>query len=516
MAADVITELGRRRIPDGAGPKAASIVWLIQHGFRVPRSFILPSARAMAWEQAEGSTVPADLLVELEARLSPAHRYAVRSSSDVEDAPEHSFAGLFTSVLDVEGFASILEAIATVVASRESEGVSRYAERAGIDPREIRMAVLIQEMVTPVAAGVAFSRNPLTGLDETVIEAVPGRGDALVQDGVTPDRWVHRWGDLVERPTEPRCDPAVIDRVARDVRRIAKSYGSPVDVEWAWDGRDLWWLQVRPLTGVRDVAIYSNRIAREVLPGIIKPLVWSLNVPIVNRAWVDLFSEAIGPNDLDPDRLARAFGYRAYFDMHAIGDIFDALGMPRDSLELLLGLPVGSERPRFRGSLATMRHLPRMVALLARLNSYDRRLARELPALEARYAALDAVDLADLDERGLIDHVDQIAVLTREAASKNIVAPLLMNAYGGMVRRRMAAHGIDPAVVDPARDDPRIREHDPNHRPDPDRHDRPAATRWCAGRARRRRVRGPRRGGVGQGPRVRGDRRSAPGAGQVR
>lgn len=451
-----LLEVGRGRLADDVGGKATNLAWLVQHGFKVPRAFVVPARHAKAAGRAA-------LGAELAARLDPLRAYAVRSSADVEDGPGHSFAGLFTSVLAVRGIPAILEAVEAVIASRASDGVTRYAERAGIDPASIRMAVVVQEMIEPVAAGVAFSRNPLTGLDEIVIEAVPGRGDALVQGGVTPDRWVHRWGDVIERPAEPSIDPTVVDRVVGDVKRIVAAYGEPVDVEWAWDGTTLWWLQVRPLSGTSDVPIYSNRIAREVLPGIIKPLVWSVNIPIVNRAWVDLFTMAIGPNDIDPDRLARAFGYRAYFDMRAIGDIFAALGMPRESLELLLGLPAGKDRPRFRGSRATMRHLPRMLRLLGRLNSYDRQVDGDLPRLEARAARLAAVDLGALSERELLDQVDEVADLTRAAAFMNIVVPLLMNAYGALVRRRAAAHGLDPARVDPARDDPRVRAFDPSH-----------------------------------------------------
>ena len=274
------------------------------------------------------------------------------------------------------------------------------------------MGVIIQRMVTPVVSGVAFSKNPLTGLDEVVIEAIPGRGDALVQDGVTPDRWIHRWGDMTERPLEPRTDPTMIEEVARQTRRIAAAFGRPVDLEWVHDGTALYWVQVRPIVGLEEIGVYSNRIAREVLPGIIKPLVWSVNVPVVNRAWVDLFTEAIGPNDIDPKRLARSFGYRAYFDMGAIGDIFVALGMPRESLELLLGLPAGSERPRFKPTRATYRHTPRMLQLGLATQSLRSTPGAAAAVLEARYRALAAVDLATLDDERLLARVDDLMVLT--------------------------------------------------------------------------------------------------------
>ena len=425
-------------LPPGSGRKAEHLAWLHRQGFRVPPGWVIPA-----------STPAADVAGLLAVVIDEDATYAVRSSADVEDGSAHTFAGQFRSLLDVRGAPAVAAAVAEVRASAGGPVVD-YARDAGMDPSAIRMGVVVQRMVDPVVSGVAFSKNPLSGLDEVVIEAVPGRGDALVQDGVTPDRWIHRWGDLTGRPAEPVTSPALIDEVARETRRIASVFGRPVDVEWVHDGTHLHWVQVRPITGLEGIGVYSNRIAREVLPGIIKPLVWSVNVPVVNAAWVDLFTEAIGPNDIDPGRLARAFGYRAYFDMGAIGDIFVALGMPRESLELLLGLPAGSERPRFKPTRATFRHTPRMLQLAWRINRYDRRLERQLPILEARYRTLAALDPRTLGETELLARVDELMRLTRRMAYANIVAPLLMNAYGSLVRRRSERLGIDGARVDPA------------------------------------------------------------------
>ena len=153
-----------------------------------------------------------------------------------------------------------------VRASALAPSVRTYVEAAGLDPTAIRMGVVVQRMVPPVVSGVAFSRNPMTGLDEVVVEALPGRGDALVDEGQTPDRWVVRWGDVIERPEMPRTDEALIAEVARGTRRIAAAYGRPVDLEWVHDGSSLWWVQVRPIVGIDEVGVYSCRIAREVLP----------------------------------------------------------------------------------------------------------------------------------------------------------------------------------------------------------------------------------------------------------
>ena len=74
-----------------------------------------------------------------------------------------------------------------------------------------------------------------------------------------------------------------------------------------------------------------------------------------------ILTELIGKNNLDPSSMARQFYYRAYFNMGAFGEIFALLGMPRDSLELLMGIEVeGGEKPRFKPTLKTMRHIGRM------------------------------------------------------------------------------------------------------------------------------------------------------------
>jgi pyruvate,water dikinase len=220
---------------------------------------------------------------------------------------------------------------------------------------------------------VAFSRNPLTGLDEVVVEAVAldagrddhhdGAGDPAAR--AVTERWIHRWGTFTERPDAPRVAEAVIEEVVREAARQARVRGRPVELDWAHEGPTTTWHGVRPMTGLDGLRVYSNRIARDVLPGVIVPLVWSVNVPLVNAAWLDLLEELVGPLDVRPEDLARSFGHRAYFDMTTLGAVFEALGMPRDSLELLLGLPKGPEAPRFRPGAATLRHVPRIAASCA-------------------------------------------------------------------------------------------------------------------------------------------------------
>ncbi len=430
------------------GHKALSLWWLASQGIAVPPAVAVPaevSARLLGGDAAAREM----LRGALDRWLDPRSAYAVRSSADVEDGELHSFAGQFTTRLDVPPH-DILAAIMKVADPR-SERLAAYLVRSGVEAVP-RIGVIVQQMVPARVAGVAFSRNPLTGLSEVVVEAVAGPGHALVDEGVTPDRWVWRWGEFTSAPQQPRVPESVIGDVVEGVTALAAAMKRPLDVEWAFDGRRLWWLQSRPMTGLEGLRVYSNRIAREVLPGVIKPLVWSVNVPIVNAAWIDLLEELVGPLDIAPEDLARSFGHRAYFDMTTLGDVFETLGMPRDSLELLLGLPKGPEAPTFKPGPGFARHLQRIPRVVRAGLRRGRWARREVHTLGAAYADVARVSPDGLDDAGLLRRVDDLARLTQRAAYANIVVPLLMLMYGKGLERLVASAGLDPARIDAARE----------------------------------------------------------------
>ena len=424
------------------GGKAGRIQWLIQHRYRVPETWIVPAIQ------------PSPEVDDVEGWLPDRGPWAVRSSAAVEDGFESSYAGQFATELDVFDPANVAEAIRRVRLSAVGSTVTAYRERTG-DTSPIAMSVMVQRMVTPRVSGVAFSRNPTTGLNEIVIEAVAGRGDALVDEGVTPQRWIERWGAWSAQPEDEAVLPEPVARaIAEETAQIAGRFGSPVDLEWVWDGTDVWWVQLRPITGLDNVAVYSNRISREVMPGMIKPLVWSINIPVVNRAWIDLFSEVIGPNDLRPDQLAKAFAYRSYFDMGTIGEIFEIVGMPRDALEMLLGLPTQA-KPGFRPTLSTVRHLPRFLATATRKAFYGRRVDEQVDELLTQFRTYEREDLTILSDSGLLAQIDDLADLATRAAYRNIVIPLLANLYvmllrRGLQKREVDVDGLDLQLGDPA------------------------------------------------------------------
>ena len=221
------------------GGKAHGLAALFGLGLPVPPAVVVPATTPI-------EEVDPDQVVE---RLGVGP-FAVRSSAAAEDTEERSAAGQFESVMDVSPD-RLFEAIATVVASASSVTARAYAGEAS------PIAVVIQRGIAPSRAGVAFSRDPVSGEPDVVIECVFGHGEALVSGSALPDRFrVSREGAvsarLAEKPSPRRLlrtlrdDEAVA--IAELARRAEDGLGRPVDVEFCFEGRTPWLVQARAIT----------------------------------------------------------------------------------------------------------------------------------------------------------------------------------------------------------------------------------------------------------------------------
>jgi len=443
MAKTYIYPIGRRKLPVHVGEKARNLQVLQTAGYSIPESV------AVSWHLEEvvrdgDHAFPATFVEQLERVLKPGVRYAVRSSANVEDKQAQSFAGQFMSKLDVEGVEAVLQAIQEVWGSAHHGGLSSYRQKQGVEKEDIAMGVLIQEMVPAHVSGVVFSRNPITGLDEVVIEAVEGSGVRLVQEGATPDRWIWKWGKVLQQPEKPLLPLSVVDDIARNVRAIGQRCDGPVDLEWVYDGERVIWVQMRRITALDEIDIYANHIPKEFIPGIIKPLIWTVNIPLVNEAWIWLLTELLGDNELDPYRLARQFYGRAYFNMGLLGSVFKQLGIPKNTLERLMGYDAeGDDAPGFRPSFKALRYLPRMIAFAIDKVRFERKLSPFLEDIQQEYAALSAEDVRTLSMPAALRRVERLYELNQRTAYFNIVTPLLMQFYHRLARRKLSAQDID-------------------------------------------------------------------------
>jgi pyruvate,water dikinase len=200
---------------------------------------------------------------------------AVRSSSPEEDLEGTSFAGIYETVLGVTD-TSLEEAIKTCFASALDERVVAYKQQHGYDPFDPKIAVIIQKQVVSEVSGVAFSLNPVTNCyDDCVINANFGLGGTVVDGTVTPDQFVvdtvkntirekvagkkdvsHHikadGGMETRTPVSPSklclTDDQVL-AITSLTSQIEVEYSKPIDIEWAYEGGQLYLLQARPITG---------------------------------------------------------------------------------------------------------------------------------------------------------------------------------------------------------------------------------------------------------------------------
>ena len=176
------------------GGKAVQLGTAVRAGLPVPAGFALSCDVVAA--VASGAV---DVLAPLTDLWASSRPQAVRSSAVDEDSDVASFAGAHLTVLGVCGAAALAEAVAQVHASGAAAGARAYRSQMGLEEERIAMAVVVQELVDPDVAGVLFTRHPVTGADERVIEASWGLGEAVVSGLVTPDHYVlDRTGALRE------------------------------------------------------------------------------------------------------------------------------------------------------------------------------------------------------------------------------------------------------------------------------------------------------------------------------
>ncbi|WP_433131558.1 PEP/pyruvate-binding domain-containing protein [Micromonospora sp. CA-240977] len=222
------------------GGKAAGLGELIRHGERVPEGFCVTT------EAHRLGVIPTAEVVAAYERLG-AGPVAVRSSATAEDLPDASFAGQQDTILNVTGADDLIAAITACWAALHTDRATAYRDARQIDHQTVRMAVIVQRMITPTVAGVLFTANPLTGRrDEMAVDAAVGLGTTVVDGAASVDHYVL---DGVERADTGCLTSAHLADLRATGDRLQAQFGCPQDVEWAIDADGVrWLLQSRPIT----------------------------------------------------------------------------------------------------------------------------------------------------------------------------------------------------------------------------------------------------------------------------
>ncbi len=305
-------------------------------GIRVPAGFCV-TTDAFRRIMAEVPSIEGRL--EQLSRLKPDDREAIRTlSAEIRRTIE----GI---AIPGDLAAAILRHVSRCWASLFTERAVTYRQRNGVDHRTVHMAVVVQQMVFPHAAGVLFTADPVTSNRKVAsVEASFGLGEALVSGLVNPDVFKVRDGEVIaeavgakqravhaspaggtqeqaidlERQEQPTLTAAQVVRLVQLGRRIEAHFGRPQDIEWCLVDDGFQIVQSRPITtlfpipesGDRENHVYVSVGHQQMMTDPMKPLglsFWQMTTPAPRRPPVRRRHPEAGLAD-EPRRLPGAHG----------------------------------------------------------------------------------------------------------------------------------------------------------------------------------------------------------------
>lgn len=287
------------------GGKAKSLVKLTKAGFNVP-PFVIYTVHELA-------KTPDGLLPKmLDDELGSQGYFAVRSSANLEDGENHSFAGIFHTELFV-AFDDIPSAIKKVQASKQSEQLESYCKTNKIDIHKIELSVIVQKMIPAEVSGVAFGQDPNKPFKKSmVVSAVFGLGEGLVSGKLNADTFYNsknNWTETIaekeqklvfdgtklkyqDLATEERqlatLGKAQLEEIGTILNQLEAIYGSPQDVEFCYANDQLYILQSRPITTLKKYekhTIWDNSNIIESYPGVTLPFTFSFILAIYESVY---------------------------------------------------------------------------------------------------------------------------------------------------------------------------------------------------------------------------------------
>lgn len=297
-----------------SGNKAGNLVEMKKAGFNVPDGIVLDAEEYRSFvkkngigdkiselmgkltaenAQATGEAVEAlfaglkadeKTISKIASMTDGSKSYAVRSSATKEDLAEFSFAGQYKTFLNTKGAESIAEKVIDCYRSMfDKTGIS-YIATNKIDPDDLAMAVVVQEMVDSDLSGICFTVNPVTGNDKRMlIEVIEGLGENIVSGKVNPEQYEYDRYEMkaVSTQVEGLLDNAMLEKMGKVFSDIQIHFGYPCDIEFAVENNELYILQARSITKInygdlKDIWTTADFKDGGVSASVCTPYMWSL------------------------------------------------------------------------------------------------------------------------------------------------------------------------------------------------------------------------------------------------
>lgn len=356
--------------------------------------------------------------------------YAVRSSAQEEDHEKLSYAGQFDSFLNVKK-SDISKFVLKVWKSAYGQKVLAYKKLKGAGLEITLPCVIIQEMVTASYSGVAFSADPVTGDESTVVICcVKGLADKLV-DGTTDGTTYTFKNGKLKNPA-PESDEGLsnwqLKKLHSEVRSIAKEMNCPQDIEWAYQNNRLFILQSRAITKFfksptqERVDIFDNSNIQESYPGVTLPLTFSFANTAYKNVYLE-FAKLMGVSDTaiqaNKDIFPLMLGYkngRIYYNLlnwYRLLKLFPGYQINKQFMEQMMGLSekldptclasIDSDKDTNKSTFSKQyQFFKSLVGLINQFNALDKTTQKFYGRLD-HALALVPDDLTGLSNNQLID-----------------------------------------------------------------------------------------------------------------
>ena len=253
--------------------------------------------------------------------------YAVRSSGTKEDLENFSFAGQYETFLNVSK-KDVPEAVIKCYKSMFSEVILSYLVNRDLKADDLKMSVVIQEMVDADLSGICFTLDPVTGDDKVMlIEVSEGLGENIVSGKTRPEEYYFDWyeGREVKRNMDNKfLDEEQTAKYASVFAKIGQHFGYPCDIEFAIKNGELFILQSRRITkinysGINDIWSTADFKDGGVSATVCTPYMWSLYEYIweysLRKFIVD--SKILRDEEL-PSKLGEMYYGRPYWNLSAV------------------------------------------------------------------------------------------------------------------------------------------------------------------------------------------------------
>ena len=402
LTLDQVRPADRARV----GGKAFNCARLMQAGISVPDGAVITT-------EADEAFLDSSQLREWLSGLPAGALLAVRSSAAEEDSLDHSFAGIHETSLNVKPD-DVPAAVRSCWASGMSPMALAYRRARNVKGSDSKMAVLIQRMIQPAAAGVAFTVNPVSGSrDDLLINSVFGPGEALVSGQVQPDEFTIRKKDRETLSTHVADTKASLDRqqlreLSALLVRIEEFFGGPQDVEWCYDGRQFWIVQSRPVTSgssARKIDIQWTRAnLREVLPDMTSPMAIYSVAETVEQAQRRFYGKLLAPES-ELGRMVQLFYGRLYFNVDQFRHICKLTRTPPAVILRSLGhegeIDPQDELVPPRSARELVRALPDIIRVSSRQLTIRKRLREQLARTNRYIEELESLDFRQLSDKDL-------------------------------------------------------------------------------------------------------------------